>query len=493
MIRRTLKHAVSKKKRRFLDLDNGFDLDLTYITPQIIAMGFPAEKIEGLYRNHMDEVVRFFEAKHADHYKVYNLCSERTYDAGKFHGRVAMYQFEDHNAPPFELIEPFCKDVHDFLSRSDENVAVIHCKAGKGRTGVMICAYLLHANMFSTIRESLEFYGETRTQNAKGVTIPSQRRYVYYYGFLLKNSLVYSRTTLLLKSIIIDGIPQYSNGCPMCFTVKQLKVKIAVSKVYDAERHRRGDCVDMPLEPPVPVCGDIKIEFFHCLRFKKEKMFHFWLNTFFVNHDCLVDDWDMPGGASGQDDSTSTSSGSGVQSSESKSSVGGGISPTDSKQSVSSSNTASSAGEPAAAAAAAMRPLVAPAPSGHSRFGRRRGGAGKSAVSVHSELGTSSSATHLPYYGQPGTHIVCIQQGNLDKANKDKRHYPNGFKVHVVFSVVGSRQNSDSDNGGYDVDSGASDDDNYNYSDTDPEDFEDWKKTDPVTKQQHAHHHQASA
>lgn len=77
-----LRGLVSKKKKRFTE--DGFDLDLTYITPRIIAMGFPSTGAEARYRNPMPEVQKLLNSRHPGHYRVYNLCSERTYPADSF-------------------------------------------------------------------------------------------------------------------------------------------------------------------------------------------------------------------------------------------------------------------------------------------------------------------------------------------------------------------------------------------------------------------------
>jgi phosphatidylinositol-3,4,5-trisphosphate 3-phosphatase/dual-specificity protein phosphatase PTEN len=72
-----IKKMVSREKRRYVQ--DGFDLDLAFITNRIIAMGYPSNGVHGVYRNHMKDVQRFFNTKYPGHYRIYNLCSERKY------------------------------------------------------------------------------------------------------------------------------------------------------------------------------------------------------------------------------------------------------------------------------------------------------------------------------------------------------------------------------------------------------------------------------
>lgn len=51
---KALRAAVSGSRVRYMQ--DGYDLDLTYITPRLIAMGYPATGVEKTYRNNISEV-----------------------------------------------------------------------------------------------------------------------------------------------------------------------------------------------------------------------------------------------------------------------------------------------------------------------------------------------------------------------------------------------------------------------------------------------------
>jgi protein-tyrosine phosphatase len=82
---------------------------------------------------------------------------------------VANYPFYDHQAPPFERLIAFCKDASEWLNKEDQNKVVVHCKAGKGRTGTVICALLLYMHSVQDANEAIAIYGRERTHNMRVV------------------------------------------------------------------------------------------------------------------------------------------------------------------------------------------------------------------------------------------------------------------------------------------------------------------------------------
>ena len=196
------KRLVSKQKRRFQD--SNFDLDMSYITDKVIAMGFPSTGMEVMYRNSLSDIIKFFHVRHNDEVKVYNLCLEkdRIYNKNVFpNSKVGLFPATDHNPSPIKLILEFCIDLCLYLIKNPKGVAAVHCKAGKGRTGVMICSYLVFSGLCQTSEKAFRYYARVRTKNNTGVTIASQKRYIKYFETFLESNFYPPYINLIPKII----------------------------------------------------------------------------------------------------------------------------------------------------------------------------------------------------------------------------------------------------------------------------------------------------
>ena len=80
----------------------------------------------------------------------------------------------------------FCESATRWLAAHPDNVVGVHCKAGKGRSGMMACCLMLKLNMARDAAEAIQYYGMHRTSNKKALTVPSQKRYVRYYQEILR-------------------------------------------------------------------------------------------------------------------------------------------------------------------------------------------------------------------------------------------------------------------------------------------------------------------
>jgi PTEN phosphatase family protein len=170
------RQMVSQNKRRYQQ--DGYDLDLTYVTNRVIATSFPSTGMLALYRNPIEKVAKFLNDKHPRKYRMYNLCSERTYEAHHFTGcSVERFMIDDHNVPTLEDMVRFAQSVKEWFKADPENVIVVHCKGGKGRTGTMICVWLVEAGVFTSATESLDYFGNRRTDTNVSKKFQGVRHY----------------------------------------------------------------------------------------------------------------------------------------------------------------------------------------------------------------------------------------------------------------------------------------------------------------------------
>ncbi len=120
---------------------------------------------------------------------MYNFCCEpgRGYDPAVFDGRVERYPFKDHNTPPLDTMVAFANSAKQWLDADPENVVNMHCKAGKGRAGLMCCVLLIRAGVVQSAKEALDLYDRERVTNNRGLTVCSQRKYVVFYESLWRD------------------------------------------------------------------------------------------------------------------------------------------------------------------------------------------------------------------------------------------------------------------------------------------------------------------
>ncbi|KAJ0407557.1 hypothetical protein P43SY_006875 [Pythium insidiosum] len=92
-------------------------LNFSYITDNIVAMGFPSMNTGAnrtfIKENPIDLVAMYLNDKHGGHYMIWNL-SEETYDYTFFENQVLEFNFPGHPAPPLEGVALNEEDRHAY-------------------------------------------------------------------------------------------------------------------------------------------------------------------------------------------------------------------------------------------------------------------------------------------------------------------------------------------------------------------------------------------
>lgn len=295
-------------------------LDISYITPNLLVCSYPVTKYPKLlYRNGLDEIVEYLNKHHGKGtWKIFNFKVEkngsdyddidiknaddktlyfpnyqrpsstscrgqRTTTLNGINSLICRKGWLDHCPPPFLLLQEIIDDMNLHISQSENNVAILHCRMGKGRSGTISIAYMMKY-MNCPFEEAKELFMEKRFRMglSKGVTINSQIRYIRYHELSLyyginSNSMIVDQIKMSrfqLESIMLQAMSGILFSHPYYTAVKISKYNnnrdglIDLISVQTPEQvsttkalyFKNSKNITIDINVPVEV-SDIKIEF----------------------------------------------------------------------------------------------------------------------------------------------------------------------------------------------------------------------------------------
>lgn len=211
-----IKSVVSTPKHTFKAPNT--TLDLSYITPRLIVAAGPTDtSIKTVFRDNIAHVVAHLDRSHGrGNWHVWNLRGEGPgYALNAVVGPHCSFRpFPDHQVPTLELMEQVALEIYNFLQSSNNNVAFIHCKEGKGRSGTVCCGYLMYeAQKLGVLAGVEEMVAKFTVQRMRrlfgpGVSIDSQLRFLGYWKTYLEVleglKRAYSGAPLVLSRVVFD-------------------------------------------------------------------------------------------------------------------------------------------------------------------------------------------------------------------------------------------------------------------------------------------------
>lgn len=192
MYQAMLRAQLSGDRKRFKE--DGFDLDLAYVTNQIIAMSDIAIGYDAILHNPLKKIAKFFNSRHGNKYLILNTKEIQDYPIDKLFHRHVHFPIPKDGVPTLDALMTLCRILNGFLSADPEHILAIHSRHGQGRVGLVLSALIIYRSVFTaaekvSVASVVSYIESQRVQrdrtdmaNLQTLDSASQWRFLEYFA-----------------------------------------------------------------------------------------------------------------------------------------------------------------------------------------------------------------------------------------------------------------------------------------------------------------------